>query len=219
MFTFFIDKSLSDVYQICNNNDVLIHDKNNKLQQNKSTTEITGNCNLELKTGLSLFPMDWLNNSNLPVWSAGDTASSNNQSTNLTVSNLPNSENNLPANLTNQSNSNQLNNFSPISNELASLNPNIYSSLISQNYLIPFLKNAALLANLANSNGNNSTGNSIITSNTVNSINLNSTTNSINSSLSSLSGDQWTGQNQENEISNKKSINSIDCKNENYQGK
>lgn len=169
---------------------------NSKLPNSK--TEQAGNRNLnnlnELKTaGLSLFPMDWLNNNSnvLPVWSSANNLSTN---SNLAI-NLPNNlDNNY--NLTNQSANNQLDGFTAsTANELANLtsNSNIYSSLLSQNYLIPFLKNAALLANL-----------------TTNPLDLNSS--SLNSTNSGGSEEKGT---------NKKSISSIDFKEkkENDQGK
>lgn len=205
MIFLFIDQNTTNSYPVCDGDTLT---QNSKLANNKC--EANGNRNLELKAGL--FPMDWLNNNALPVWSMANNLSTTNCLANLPASNLPNnltSPGNAPSNghstanldangLVSQSNSNQLvNNFT--SAELTSLTANpIYSSLLSQNYLIPFLKNAALLANLSSSINN---------SNTVNT-----------TSTNSLSNDQWTVQNQENE-SNRKSIDSGKQEKGNYEGK
>ena len=154
--------------------------------------------------------MDWLNNNALPVWSASanslSTANSNLAASNLALSNLasnlPNKSletGSLAANLPGQSNGNQLGLTTPSGEFATSLagNPSLYSSLLSQNYLIPFLKNAALLANLTSNagsaNGATPNGGSV---------------NSVNSS--SLSDDQWTGRNAES--GNQRSINALDSK-------
>ena len=207
-FSLFSDQNFTSLHQFCNN-DLLTSPSNSKPLQNGKL-----NRDLELKAaaGLSLFPMDWLNSNGntLPIWSAASannlsTANSNLAASNLALSNLasnlPNSSNpetgSLAANLPGQSNGNQLAGPTPgqFSSSLAG-QPSLYSSLLSQNYLIPFLKNAALIANLANSSMNNAAA-AVHQPNSVN-------------SNSSLSDDQWTGRNQEE--NHRKSISSLDSK-------